>query len=85
MKTIGEILLGYTEDPDKERIRQRILDDARAWEESEPQPEPTVLPPPPPRDPSAADPLEERMAAALPRLSPVQRQTLGALLDSWGM
>ncbi len=91
MKTLGEILLGYRDDPEKERVRARILQEAREWEESEvagevrePMVSPMVVEPPPPT-PDGADPLLRRFEDALPRLNPVQRQTIQALLDSWGV
>lgn len=87
MKSLGEILLGYKDDPEKERKRARILKEAREWEESAIEGEhrePLVVQPPPP-DLDGADPLLARFQDALPRLNPVQRQTIQALLDSWGV
>ena len=87
MKTLGEILLGHKDDPDKERLRAKIIQKAREWEEGALDGEalePAVVQPPTP-DLDGADPLLSRMEDALPRLDPVQRQTLQALLDSWGV
>ena len=87
MKTLGEILLGYKDDPDKERLRAKIIQEAREWEEGSVDGEvrePSVVQPPPP-DLDGADPLLGRLQDALPRLNPVQRQTIQALLDSWGV
>ena len=87
MKSLGEILLGYRDDPEKERLRARTLKDAREWEEAEPSGAvqvPSVVQPPAP-DLDGADPLLRRMEQVLPQLNPVQRQTLQALLDSWGV
>lgn len=87
MKSLGEILLGYKDDPDKERERARILKEARDWEESVvvgEERERLVIRPPPP-DLDGTDPLRLRLEDALPRLNPVQRQTIQALLDSWGV
>ena len=87
MKSLGEILLGYQDDPDKERLRARTIQEARAWEERglEEVARPPVPVAPPPPDLDGADPLLGRLELALPRLNPVQRQTLQALLDSWGV
>ena len=84
MKSLGEILLGYKDDPEKERLRAKLLQEARDWEESESEPDPALLRMPPPPGPDG-DPLLERLTTAVPALSPVQRQTLQALLDSWGV
>ncbi len=87
MKSVGEILLGYKDDPEKERKRARILKEARDWEESVIEGEARALPVarPPRPDLDGADPLLGRLQDALPRLNPVQRQTIQALLDSWGV
>ncbi|MDG1478879.1 MAG: hypothetical protein P8R54_04775 [Myxococcota bacterium] len=87
MKSVGEILLGYKDDPEKERKRARILKEARDWEESVIEGEARALPVvrPPHPDLDGADPLLGRFQDALPRLNPVQRQTIQALLDSWGV
>lgn len=86
MKSLGEILLGYKDDPEKERLRSKILQEAREWEESEPVPagRPTVVRPSPP-DLDGGDPLLIRLNNTVSRLNPVQRQTIQALLDSWGV
>ena len=84
MKSLGEILLGYRDDPEKERLRAKLLQEAREWEESEPQTDAGQLREPPPPGPDG-DPLLDRLLLATPKLSPVQRQTLQALLDSWGV
>ena len=87
MKTLGEILLGYRDDPDKERLRAKIIQEAREWEEGavdeDAHQRPVVQPPPPDLD--GADPLLARLENALVRLNAVQRQTLQALLDYWGV
>ncbi len=44
MKSVGEILLGYKDDPEKERKRARILKEARDWEESVIEGEARALP-----------------------------------------
>lgn len=78
MKSIAEILLNIKDDPEKERLRQKFLDEARTWEESELHSEP-------PRALVAEDPILMRVRRALPQLNAAQRRMLETLLDSWEM
>ena len=79
VKSLGELMFDLKEDPEKERIRQKSLSKARAWEES-------VLPEQdgPGAGASLDDPLLQRLARALPQLNATQRHMLATLLDSWG-
>lgn len=92
MKSLGEILFNYREDPDKETLRQRLNTAARDWEEADPHAAPLAAAPGP-RDLPAAEvapgedlqPLRRRLLAALPQLDAAQRRMLETLLDSWGV
>lgn len=89
MKNLGELLFNLKDDPEKERLREKTLAKARAWEEAEPPPRPPpafLPPPPPPMGPGGAggDPLRQRLMAAWPDLNDAQKRMLETLLDSWG-
>ena len=81
MKTLGELMFNLKDDPDKERLRQKTLAEARAWEEADP----TVSRAHPGGPPAGVDdPLAGRLLRALPQLNGAQRRMLETLLDSWG-
>lgn len=88
MKTLGEILLGYRDDPSKEALRERLNAVVRAWEESDPSaasPGVRAVDFPLPEGGEELQPLRRRVLVALPQLDAAQRRMLEALLDSWGV
>jgi hypothetical protein len=86
MKSLSELMANLKDDPEKERLRDKLLAEAHAWEEAEP-PAPHHRPPPVRRHmppPGAEDPLLARLLAATPTLDSAQRHMLETLLESWG-
>ena len=81
MKTLGELMFNLKDDPVKERLRQKTLAEARAWEEADPSASRTLRAGP---DTGVDDPLAGRLLQALPQLTGAQRRMLETLLDSWG-
>ena len=81
MKTLGELMFNLKDDPEKERLRQKTLAEARAWEEADPPISRSLTGGVPD---GVDDPLAGRLLRALPQLNGAQRRMLETLLDSWG-